>query len=1238
MDQPQDLTPVKPVDCTDILGGIIRERILVLDGAWGTVIQDRRLSEAHYRGERFLDHPRDLKNSYDVLCLTQPAIVEDIHRVYLDAGADLTSTNSFTATRISLAEFGLEAAAYEINFRAARIARLVADEYTRRNPDRPRFVAGSLGPTNRTASISPDVEDPGSRNVTFLELADAYEEAARALLDGGAHVLLIETGFDTLNVKAALFGVDRELSRRGSRVPVMVSGTIVDLSGRTLSGQAPEAFYASVTHLSPFSVGLNCSLGSDQMRPFLAELSRISRYPVSCHPNAGLPNELGGYDETPEFMAEQIGGYARSGLVNIVGSCCGSGPEHTRAIVEAVTGLPPRSLQRSGRNNTLLAGLELLEIRPDSNFINVGERTNVSGSAKFRRLIKEENYEEALSVARQQVEDGAQIIDVNMDEGLLDSEAAMRKFLRLLAAEPDICRVPVMIDSSRFGTIEAGLQSIQGKCVVNSLSLKEGERALIEQARTVRRYGAAVVVMAFDERGQADTVERRVEACERAYNILVDEVGFAPQDIIFDPNVFAVGTGIEAHNSYAVDFIEACRELKKRYPESHVSGGVSNLSFSFRGNETVRRAMHAVFLYHAIEAGMDMGIVNAGQLVVYEDIPPDLLEAVEDVILNRRPDATERLIDFAATVKGVRKKREVDLSWRGFALNDRITHALVNGIDEFIIKDVEEARLAADRPLSVIEGPLMTAMDTVGDLFGSGKMFLPQVVKSARVMKKAVAHLIPFIEDAQAASGERRFKGKIVLATVKGDVHDIGKNIVGVVLGCNNYEVVDLGVMVPAGTIAEAVQNENADVLGLSGLITPSLDEMVVVAGEMSERGFDVPILIGGATTSRLHTAVKIDPAYDHAVVYVPDASRAVGVVSSLLSAERGDGFAREKKLENKKLRESRAVGEPAGLLAIAEARRRRESFDWAGSVRPAPSFSGIKRFDDYPLTDLVPYIDWTFFFRVWELKGRYPDILGSPTCGVEARKLFDDARKLLGRICGDKLLRARAVFGLYPAASVGDDVELYEDEAGSRPLTTFHFLRQQIDKANERPDFCLADFVAPRESGVLDHMGAFVVTAGLGLDALVDDLERGLDDYNAIMAKALSDRLAEALAERMHQLVRKEYWGYAAAEDLSGEDLFKGKYQGIRPAPGYPACPDHSEKRLIFDLLEAEETAGVGLTENFMMNPAASVCGFYFSLPGSHYFNLGKIGRDQLEDYARRKGVDPGTAERWLAPKLFYK
>ena len=1229
-------------DRTTELERILEQRVMIMDGSWGVMLQSQDLSESDYRGDRFAHHTHDLKGCIDVLVLTQPDLIRDVQGQYLDAGADILTTNTFTATRYGLSEFGLEDRVYEINCEAARLAREVADDYTDRDPDKPRFVAGSIGPTNKTLSISPDVNDPGYRDVTFDELADTYAEAARGLLDGGAHILLVETTFDTLNAKAALYAVESVFEQTGSRVPVMVSFTAIDLSGRNLSGQTAEAFYASVSHVPLLSVGINCSLGSDQMRPFLASMANVSAHFVSCYPNAGLPNEFGEYDETAAHMAANLREFVQSGLANIVGSCCGSRPEHTRAIADAVAGIPPRQRPRPAAN-TLLSGIETLEIRPDSNFINVGERANVTGSARFRRLIRRELYEEAVAVTRQQVENGAHVLDINMDEGLLDSEAAMERYLKLLAAEPDISRVPVMVDSSRFDVIEAGLKCLQGKGIVNSISLKEGEDEFIRQARVIRRYGAAVIVMAFDERGQADTVERKVAICERSYRILTQRVGFAPQDIIFDPNIFAIATGIEEHDAYAVAFIEAAREIKRRFPLSHVSGGVSNVSFSFRGNDAVREAVHSVFLYHATRAGMDMGIVNAGQLRVYEDIPRDLRDAVEDVVLNRTPDATERLLAIADTVRGSTRETVQDDAWRSLPVADRIQHALVNGIDSHIEADVEEARRSADRALHVIEGPLMDGMNVVGDLFGSGKMFLPQVVKSARVMKKAVAELVPFIEAEQRDTDAPRSNGKVVIATVKGDVHDIGKNIVGVVLGCNNYEVVDLGVMAPFQDILDAAREHKADVIGLSGLITPSLDEMVTVAREMHRQEFNIPLLIGGATTSVAHTAVRIEPEYPHGVIHVKDASRSVTTMNQLVGeGSRADLLERTAAQYNKTRADRASRADRRRLLTIEEARARRETFDWPATAAPAPTFTGTRVFRDYPLDELVDYIDWTPFFLAWELRGAYPAILQHPSYGREARTLFRDAQNLLERIITLKAFTASAVVGFYPANSVGDDIQLYTDDTRDQVLTTFHFLRQQSDKTGQRAsisrnNFCLADFIAPRDSGVPDHIGAFVVTAGLGGDEFAAALEAAHDDYGAIMSKALADRLAEAFAERLHERVRRELWAYAPDERLTNERLIKEDYSGIRPAPGYPACPDHTEKAALWRLLDAERATGARLTENYAIWPTASVAGHYFAHPQSHYFGVGRLAPDQITDYATRKGIPVPEAQRWLRPNLAY-
>jgi 5-methyltetrahydrofolate--homocysteine methyltransferase len=1214
---------------------LLQSRILILDGAMGTMIQRHGLGEADYRGSRFVDWPHDLKGNNDLLVLTRPEIIRGIHKDYLDAGADIIETNSFNANAVSMADYGMEGLVYELNVAAARLARDAADEAEAATPHKPRFVAGVLGPTNRTASISPDVNDPGARNVTFDQLVAAYAEAARGLLYGGADLLLVETVFDTLNAKAALFAIERHFEDCGARVPVMISGTITDASGRTLSGQTVEAFWNSLRHVGPVSFGFNCALGARELRAHIEELSRIADTHVSAHPNAGLPNAFGGYDESPEAMAAEIREWAEAGLLNIVGGCCGTTPDHIRAIREAVEDLPPRRIPAVDRM-LRLAGLEPLNIGEGSLFVNVGERTNVTGSKAFARMIVAGEYDKALEVARQQVENGAQAIDICMDEGMLDAEAAMVKFLNLIASEPDIAKVPVMIDSSKWSVLEAGLKCVQGKPMVNSISLKEGEAEFISKARLSRRYGAAVVVMAFDEKGQADTRSRKVEVCTRSYRILVDQAGFPPEDIIFDPNILAVATGIEEHNNYAVDFIEATREIKRTLPYAKVSGGVSNVSFSFRGNEPVREAIHTAFLYHAVRAGLDMGIVNAGQLGVYEEIPKDLLERVEDVLLNRRPDATERLVEFAESFKGAAKSQTEDLSWRQAPVRERLVHALVKGITTYIVEDTEEARRQAERPIHVIEGPLMDGMNVVGDLFGAGKMFLPQVVKSARVMKQAVAHLIPFIEAEK--SGDARTKGRILMATVKGDVHDIGKNIVGVVLQCNNYEVIDLGVMVPASHILQAAAEHQADIVGLSGLITPSLEEMAHVAAEMERFQMKLPLLIGGATTSPAHTAVKIAPNYSGPVVYVKDASRAVAVCAQLLSPELREGYVSSIRAEQEAMRERHQGKKAQGRqLTLAEARANRFQPEWTAYVPPVPAFLGLKVFGDYSLGEIARRIDWTPFFLAWELHGRYPGILEDQVVGEEARKLFQDARQMLDRIIAEKWISARAVIGLFPANSVGDDIEIYTDESRTRVAMTCHTLRQQHEKPAGKPNLALADFVAPKDSGVKDYLGAFAVTAGIGIDRRVAEYERNHDDYSAIMLKALADRLAEAFAELMHERVRREFWGYAREEALSNEDLIAEKYRGIRPAPGYPACPDHTEKGPLFELLRAPENAGITLTESFAMLPAASVSGFYFAHPEAAYFAVGKIGRDQVEDYARRKGMTLAEAEKWLAPILGY-
>ena len=1268
-----------------------RQRILVIDGAMGTMIQQYKLEEADFRGDLFKNHHQDLQGNNDLLCLTRPDVIEAIHRAYLEAGADIVETNTFNANAVSQADYDLSDQAYAINLAAAKIARRAADDFTAQNPAKPRFVAGALGPLNKTLSLSPDVNNPGYRALRFDEAKNAYADQVRGLLDGGAHILLVETIFDTLNAKAALFAIDEVCEEKGVKAPIMISGTITDASGRTLSGQTVEAFWISVKHARPFSVGLNCALGAAEMRPHLEALSDIADCFISAYPNAGLPNEFGEYDQTPHEMCGLIEEFAQLGWVNIVGGCCGTTPAHIRHIAEHVKGIAPRktpprpspsgegavaytalpsaSLEGETERNaspspsgegravsrelgggvsqgrggayTMLSGMDPLILRENMNFINIGERTNVTGSKKFANLIKSGNFAEALSVARQQVEGGAQIIDVNMDEGLLDSEKAMVEFLNLVAAEPDIAKLPIMVDSSKFHVIEAGLKCLQGKSIVNSISMKEGEAEFIRQATICHRYGAAVVVMAFDEKGQADTTERKVSICQRAYKILTETVGFDPTDIIFDPNIFAVATGIEEHNEYAINFIEATRQIKASCPGAKISGGVSNLSFSFRGNDKVREAMHAAFLYHAIQAGMDMGIVNAGMIEVYEEIPKDLLKRIEDVLFNRHPGATEELVRFAESLKDTGGRSvEKDLAWREATVEQRITHALVKGITDFIDEDIEEARQKYPAPLRVIEGPLMDGMNVVGDLFGAGKMFLPQVVKSARVMKKAVAYLTPFIE-AEKNAGAAGARGKILLATVKGDVHDIGKNIVGVVLGCNNYAIVDLGVMVPAEKILQTAIAENVDIIGLSGLITPSLDEMVHVAKEMQRLGLKLPLLIGGATTSRTHTAVKVEPQYQNApVVHVLDASRSVAVVSSLLTKNTGEHeqFIQTVKTEYAQIREAR-VGRQSvkQYLSLAQARANKLRLDWDHYTPPEPRFTGVKTFEDYPLQELVDYIDWTPFFQSWQLAGKYPAILQDSVVGVEATKLLDDAQKMLRQIVTEKWLTARAVFGLFPANTVNDDdIVLFTDESRTTELATTRHLRQQNQKAPGQANFCLGDFVAPATSGRADYLGAFAVTAGIGIEKWVQQFEEQHDDYHAIMLKALADRLAEALAERLHARVRREYWGYAAGENLENEQLIAEAYQGIRPAPGYPACPEHTEKRTLWQLLQPDKL-GITLTESCAMYPAAAVSGWYFSHPEAKYFGLGQIGRDQVEDYARRKGMSVAETERWLAPVLNY-
>lgn len=1221
-----------------LLRQLASERILVLDGAMGTMIQELKLDEQGYRGARFDAWNREVRGNNDLLNLTRPHAIRDIHLAYYRAGADLVSTNTFSSTSIAQADYGMQDIAYELNLEGARLAKAAATQAAKED-GKPRFVAGALGPTNRTASISPDVSNPGYRAVTFDMLREAYGEQVRGLLDGGADVLLIETIFDTLNAKAAIAAIAEACEQRGIDVPVMISGTITDRSGRLLSGQTPEAFWHSVRHATPVSVGLNCALGAAEMRAHVADMSRIADTLICAYPNAGLPNEFGHYHESPEDMARQLGEFAASGLINIVGGCCGTTPAHIRAIADAVKDKTPRQLPTI-EPRLRLSGLEPFILTDQIPFVNVGERTNVTGSAKFRKLITAGDYTAALAVARDQVENGAQIIDVNMDEGLLDSANAMTTFLNLVAAEPDIARVPVMVDSSKFSVIEAGLKCIQGKPVVNSISLKEGEAAFIEHAKIVRRYGAAVVVMAFDEQGQADTIERKVAISKRAYDILVNKVGFPPEDIIFDPNIFAVATGMEEHNGYGVAFIEGARQIREKLPHVHISGGVSNLSFSFRGNEPVREAMHSVFLYHAIKAGMDMGIVNAGQMAVYDDLDPELREACEDVVLNRRPDAAERLLAIAQKFQGAGKEQKAaDLAWREWPVEKRLSHAMVHGITDYIDADTEEARLAADRPLSVIEGPLMAGMNVVGDLFGSGKMFLPQVVKSARVMKQAVAHLMPFMEKEKAERGgsnRASSAGKILLATVKGDVHDIGKNIVGVVLQCNNYEVIDLGVMVPAAKILETAKAENVDVIGLSGLITPSLDEMCHVAAEMERQNFDLPLLIGGATTSRVHTAVKIDPNYNRGqTVYVTDASRAVGVASALMGRESRQKYVDETRAEYARIAATHArAQEDKKRLSLSDARANALKLDWKNYAPPRPTFIGSRVLEDYSVAELVAYIDWSPFFSTWELAGKYPAILDDKIVGEAARSLFADAQKMLKEIVEKKWFKASAIVGFWPANSVGDDIQVFADEARKKPIAELHTLRQQLARREGRSNVALADFIAPQ--GTPDYIGGFVVTAGIGEDDVADRFKRANDDYSSIMVKALADRLAEAFAERLHQRVRKEFWAYDTAERLNNVDLIAEKYRGIRPAPGYPAQPDHTEKGTLFKLIEGERI-GVKLTESFAMWPGASVSGLYFSHPESHYFGVGKIERDQVEDYAKRKGWTVEECERWLAPILNY-
>ena len=1236
---------------------LLKQRILILDGAMGTMIQRYKLTEEHYRGtllygeysgerRNFADHPVDVKGNNDLLLLTQPHIIRGIHAEYLAAGADIIETCTFNSTAASLDDYDMVDLAYELNLAGASLARGVCDEFEAKIPGKPRFVAGVLGPTTKTASISPDVNDPGFRNISFDQLVDGYSEAVRGLLDGGADILMVETIFDTLNAKAALFAIEQYFGQHNVRVPIMISGTITDASGRTLSGQTTEAFWNSLAHARPLSIGLNCALGGDLMRPYLEELSRVAGVYVSAHPNAGLPNPLSetGYDETPEYTAGVVKEFGASGFINIAGGCCGTTPAHIKAIADALRDIPPRNIPDI-EPKCRLSGLEPFNIGDDSLFVNVGERANVTGSAKFKRLILEGNYSESLEVCKQQVESGAQVVDINMDEAMLDGKAAMVKFLNLVASEPDISKVPVMIDSSKWEIIEAGLKCVQGKSIVNSISLKEGEQNFIRYATLVRRYGAAAVVMAFDEQGQADTLQRKTEICRRSYDILVNKVGFPPEDIIFDPNIFAIATGIEEHNNYAVDFIDATAWIRRHLPYAKISGGVSNVSFSFRGNDAVREAIHTVFLYHAIKAGLTMGIVNAGQLGVYEEIPAELRDAVEDVVLNRHPDAGEKLVKIAESVRGGGKVQAEDLEWRKGTVQERLTHALVRGITTYIVEDTEEARLQAKMPVEVIEGPLMVGMNVVGDLFGAGKMFLPQVVKSARVMKQAVAHLVPYIEAEKLRSGDNKPKGRIVIATVKGDVHDIGKNIVTVVLQCNNFEVVNMGVMVPCQQILDTAREHKADIIGLSGLITPSLEEMAHVAKEMERQGFKIPLLIGGATTSRMHTAVKIEPNYPGgATIYVNDASRAVGVCSNLLSDTLSDGYIAGIKGDYAKAREQHEGKKvKAVYVPLAEARARGLKTDWKSYSPPKPWLPGVHRFEAYPLELIAEYIDWTPFFQTWELAGRYPKILKDEVVGEEARKLFADAQTMLKKIITEKWLTANAVFGLFPANSVpvdggpGDDIEIYTDESRSKVAMTWHNLRQQNRKPADIPNYCLADLIAPRDSRVKDYIGAFAVTAGIGIDARVAEFEKQHDDYSAILLKALADRLAEAFAELLHARVRREFWGYAADEALNNDALIAEKYRGIRPAPGYPACPEHTEKGPLFELLQAPENAGITITESFAMLPTAAVSGFYFSHPQAKYFAVGKIDRDQVADYATRKGWTLEEAERWLAPVLGY-
>jgi len=1227
-------------NCGPALEELLKQCILVLDGAMGTMIQSYKLEEKDFCGDRFADYACELKGNNDLLCLTQPKIITGIHTAFMEAGADIIETNTFNSTSVALADYQMEELAYELNKTGASLARDIANQYTKQDPDKPRFVAGVLGPTPRSASLSSDVNRPGFRNINYEELMLSYKEAVTGLVDGGVDIILVETIFDTLNAKAALFAVEQYFDESNIRLPIMISGTIADASGRTLTGQTTEAFWYSLRHANPLSIGLNCALGAKELRQYVEELSGIAACHISVHPNAGLPNEFGGYDETPEVMVAHIEEWAKSGFVNIVGGCCGTTPAFIKAIAEAVSAVTPRKILAIDPY-CRLSGLEPLTIEPLANFINIGERTNVAGSPKFLRLIKEGELNEALDVARQQVENGAQIIDICMDEGMLDSKRLMVEFLHLIAGEPDICRVPIMIDSSRWSVIEAGLQCIQGKGIVNSISLKEGETIFIERAKLIKRYGAAVVVMAFDEQGQADSTERRFQVCKRSYELLTQQVDFPPEDIIFDPNVLTVATGMQEHNNYAVSFFEATRLIKEHMPHALVGGGLSNVSFSFRGNNSVREAMHSAFLYHGIQYGLDMAIVNAGQLGIYDEIPKDLLQKIEDVLLNTRSDAADSLIEFVESfVAGKARDKNKDDIWRKATVEERLSHAMVKGITEYIEADTEEARLQAERPLHVIEGPLMDGMNQVGDLFGVGKMFLPQVVKSARVMKKAVAHLLPYIEDEKKLNGDAsQSNGKIVLTTVKGDVHDIGKNIVAVVLQCNNFEVIDLGVMVAAETILQAVKEEQADMIGLSGLITPSLDEMVHVANEMQRQDFHIPLMIGGATTSRAHTAVKVEPVYDHAVVHVKDASRAVSVAQNLISNDLKKGFTKSIRKEYATLRERhKRKQEKINWLNIEEARNNRLEIDWKSYIPPAPIKTGIEVFEDYSLAELRNYIDWTSFFIAWELAGKYPRILTDKIVGEDARHLYGDAQHMLDKIISENWFTARAVFGLFPANSIGhDDIEVYPDENRNDLLETFHSLRQQTQRPPGKPNYALADFVAPFESHVKDYIGAFAVATGFGMETRLKQFEQNNDDYNVIMLKALADRFAEAFAERLHQRVRTEYWACSAKEGFDSDTIIAEKYHGIRPAPGYPTCPDHTGKATLWSLLDVEKNTGIILTENYAMHPAAAVCGLYFSHPEARYFGLGKINRDQVKDYAHRKSIEIHEIEKWLSSNLGY-